>query len=356
MPMDTALLRFLLLIFAGWLQRRQALALAYVLEENRVLREQLEGKRLRFTDAQRRRLARKGKLLGRAQLRELATVARPDTILGWYRKLIARKYDGSKNRRPGRPRTRPDIVELIVDMAKANPGWGYSRIQGALRNLGVEVGRSTVARILASKGLEPAPKRPQQWSTFLAAHWGAVFAADFFTVEVVTLRGLVRYHVLFVMDLAPRRVELGGVVRNPGGEWTRNAMRGMVDAVDGFMADAKVLILDRDPVFSSSVRGTLEAAGVEVVRLPTKSPNLNAYAERFIGTVRRECLSKIIPLGETHLRRTLESFVAHYHHERNHQGLGNRLIEPTVAANSPGRIRRHTRLGGILSFYSREAA
>ena len=118
MPMDTLLLRFLLLIFASWLQRRQALALAYVLEENRVLREQLEGKRLRFTDAQRRRLARKGKLLGRAQLRELATVARPDTILGWYRKLIARKYDGSKNRRPGRPRTRPDIVELIVDMAK----------------------------------------------------------------------------------------------------------------------------------------------------------------------------------------------------------------------------------------------
>jgi len=141
---------------------------------------------------------------------------------------------------------------------------------------------------------------------------GAVFAADFFTVEVVTLRGLVRY--------------------------------------------PKVLILDRDPVFSKSVRGTLEAAGVEVARLPAKSPNLNAYAERFIGSVRRECLSKVIPLGETHLRRTLESFVAHYHHERNHQGLGNRLIEPTIAASGYRRIQRHTRLGGMLSFYSREMA
>ncbi|MGB1013602.1 MAG: helix-turn-helix domain-containing protein, partial [Nannocystaceae bacterium] len=175
--METGLLRFLLFIVAGFLERKHADTLAYVLEENRVLREQQGGRRVRLTDVQRRRLGRKGRLLSRSDLRRLAKIATPETILGWYRRLVARKYDGSKKRRMGRPRTRRDVVALVVKMAKDNPTWGYTRIRGALLNLGIQVGRSTIARILAEHGLEPAPDRRQTWSTFLAAHWGAISGA-----------------------------------------------------------------------------------------------------------------------------------------------------------------------------------
>jgi transposase InsO family protein len=353
---EHVLLRTLLVICTGWLQRKQAHALRYVLEENRVLREQLGGNKPRLNNSQRRRLARAGKLLERAQLRELATLAKPDTILGWYRTLIARKYDGSKNRSPGRPRTRRDIVALVIRMAKENPTWGYTRIRGALRNLGLDVGRTTIARILAEDGIDPAPMRPERWSTFLKAHWGAIGGGDFFTVEVVTLHGLVRHHVFFVIDLATRQVQIGGIVKEPYGDWVMNVMRGMLDCVDGFLLGKRRLILDRDPVFTPEVRGFLSRSGVQVARLPSRSPNLNAHAERFIGSVRRECLSRVVPIGEAHLRKLLTNYVDHYHRERNHQGIGNRLIEPTVAANGEGEIRRQTRSGGLLSFYVREAA
>jgi transposase InsO family protein len=350
------LLRTLLVMCAGWLERKQAYALRYVLEENRVLREQLGDGKPRLNNAQRRRLARAGKLLGRAQLRELATLAKPDTILGWYRRLIAQKYDGSKNRGPGRPRTRQDIVTLVLRMARDNPTWGYTRIRGGLRNLGLNIGRTTIARILAEHGVDPATMRPERWSTFLAAHWGAICGGDFFTVEVVTLHGLVRHHVLFVIDLATREVQIGGVVKEPYSGWVKNVLRGMLDCFDGFLVGKRHLILDSDPVFTPDVRGFLRHSGVEVARLPSRSPNLNAHAERFIGSVRRECLSRVVPIGEAHLRKLLKEYLEHYHRERNHQGIENRLIDPEVAANGDGPIRRRTRNGGLLSFYVREAA
>ena len=152
----------------------------------------------------------KGKAIGRKKLADIATIATPDTILAWYRRLIARKYDGSHKRGPGRPRVRRDIGELVVRMATENPRWGYTRIQGALKQLDLRVGRSTIARLLAEHGLEPSPERGKRmpWRTFLRAHWGAIAAMDFFTVEVLTWAGLVRYHVLFVIDLATRRVEI----------------------------------------------------------------------------------------------------------------------------------------------------
>jgi transposase InsO family protein len=219
-----------------------------------------------------------------------------------------------------------------------------------------DVGRTTIARILAEHGLDPRPARPLQWRTFFEAHWGAVCAADFFTVEVLTLHGLSRRHVFFVIDLKTRLVELGGVVHEPYGEWTWNVLLGLLDEVDGFLLGARYLVLDRDPVYTKEVRDLLVEAGVKVVRLPARSPNLNAYAERFVGSIRRECLSKIIPLGERHLRHVVLEFIRHYNAERNHQGLDNRLIEPTVAANGSGPIQRRKRLGGILSFYHRKAA
>ena len=185
--MMTYHVQFLLLVLAGWVNRQQQDVIDYQQEENRVLRAGLRGKRLRLSDDDRRRLAVKAQALGREVLAEIASVATPATLLRWYRYLIAAKYDGSKNRSPGRPPTAKDIRELIVRVAQENPTWGYTRLRGALKNLGHELGRNTIKRLLAEHGIAPAPERGKSmsWSTFLKAHWGAIAATDLFTVEVV---------------------------------------------------------------------------------------------------------------------------------------------------------------------------
>ncbi len=172
--MNTLQLKFLMLIFAGWVNRRQQDVIEYLQEENRVLREQLGGKRLLFTDRQRRRLAAKAKAIGRKGLFEISTLVTPDTLLRWYRRLIAKKYDGSQNRKVGRPRTAAEIEELILQMARQNSTGGYTRIRGALYNLGHDIGRNTIKRILLENGLDPAPLRGRamSWEAFLKAHWG----------------------------------------------------------------------------------------------------------------------------------------------------------------------------------------
>ena len=181
---------------AGWINQHQRDVIAYLQEENRVLREQLGPRRLRFTDGQRRRLAAKARTLGRQALAEIETLVTPDTLLGWRRRLIAQKYDGSRRRRPGRPRVMHEIRQLIVRMATENRAWGYTRIRGALANLGHHVARGTIANILKEHGLEPAPERLKRttWPEFLAAHWDVLAAADFFTVEVWMPRGLTWKH------------------------------------------------------------------------------------------------------------------------------------------------------------------
>lgn len=211
-------LQLLAALLAGWLTERQQRAIEYLREENRVLREQLGGGRLRLSDDQRRRLAVRAKALGRTLLADVCTIVTPDTVLRWHRRLIARKYDGSAGRRRGRSGVMRTIRELCVRMATENPGWGYSRIQGTLANLGHRVGRSTIRRILKDHGLEPAPQRHTPWSVFLWAHWQAIAAADFFTVEAWTLRGLTRFSAFFVIDLETRRVHIAGITAEPTGE------------------------------------------------------------------------------------------------------------------------------------------
>ena len=276
---------------------------AYLREENRVLRELHGNKRLRFNDDQRRRLAAKGHALGRRVLREFEPIVTPDTILRWHRELIARKYDGSAMRGPGRPPIGKEIRALTVRMASENERWGYTRIVGELSKLGHLVSRSTVRRILKERGIGPAPERlpHMPWSKFLKAHWEAIAAADFFTVEVWTRVGLVRYLVFFVIDLSTRRVEIAAIMPVPNGLWMR------------------------------------------------------AYAERFVLSIKSECLDRMLMLGECHLRRAVASYVEHYHVERCHQGIGNRLIDgvPELAS---GPVARRERLGGILSHYYRTAA
>ena len=351
--------RLLLISVAGWLGQQQRDAIDYLREENRVLREQLGGKRLRLNDDQRRRLAAKAKMLGRRILREVATIVTPETLLAWHRKLIAQKYDGSGKRGPGRPRTRDKIEDLVVRLATENRDWGYRRIQGALANLGHVVARGTVANILKEHGLEPAPERNRKttWKEFLTRHWDLIAAADFFTVEVWTQRGLQRFIVLFFIELSTRKVEIAGIASVANGLWMSQIGRNLTDAVDGILNGKRYLIHDRDPLFTGEFLGILATSGVKSVKLPPRSPNLNAHAERFVRTIKESCLDRMILFGEGSLRKAIHEFVAHYHGERNHQGLGNRLIVPDEnQVGNRGAIRRRERLGGMLNYYYRQAA
>jgi transposase InsO family protein len=288
-------------------------------------------------------------------LAEVCTIVTPDTILRWHRQLIARKYDGIARRWRGGSGVMREIRELCVRMATENPSWGYSRIQGSLANLGHRVGRSTIRRILKEHRLEPAPKHHMPWSVFLTAHWEAIAAADFFTIEVWTLRGLTRFYVFFVIDLETRRVRIAGITDRPAGDWVTRATRSLVDDFDGFLSKHRYLIHDRDPLFRGGFPALLRSAGVEPVRLPPQSPNLNAYAERFVRSIKEECLVKIVPIGERHLRHAVEEFTAHYHLDRNHQGLGNRLIDATAETEPVDRVECRERLGGLLRSYHRAA-
>ena len=351
-------LAFVLLLFSGWVNRNQQAVIDYLLEENRVLRAAIGSRRVRLTDDQRRRLAVKGKVLGRRRLAAVAGIVTPDTILRWYRRLVAKKYDGSKMRRPGRPPTKPDIAALVVRMATENPTWGYTRIRGGLKHLGHDVARNTIKAILKEHGIEPAPQRRAKmpWKTFLAAHWDGLAAADFFTVEVLTMTGLIRYVVLFVMKLKTRTVEIAGITRQPDADWMTQVARNLTGVDDGFLRGVHHLILDRDPLYTVAFRDRLRDSGVTPVRLPARSPNLNAFAERFVGSVKSECLARMVPLGEGHLRATVRAFVDHYHEERPHQGLGNERIAPTTTSVGTGPVRCRERLGGVLKFYYRVAA
>jgi len=347
---DMSALQMWLAVLIGWLDRREREALAYLIEENRILRAQLSGRRLRLTDDDRRRLAVRAFRLGRHVLRQVATIVTPDTLLRWHRQLVARKW--TYERKSGRRGVLAEIRRVVVRMAEDNPTWGYTRIQGALKNVGHRVGRSTIARILKAHGLPPVPERPTSWQTFLRAHKDALAGADFFTTEVWTWRGLVTMYTVFVIHVASRRVQILGSTAHPNEAFMRQVGRTLT------LADAeayRVLICDRDTKWSGPVRACLQDAGIHVVQTPYRAPNANAYAERFVRSIKEECLNRIIPLGERHLRQAVREYVAHYHLERNHQGLGNALIAGVPAASMTGAIRRRPRLGGLLNYYERAA-
>jgi transposase InsO family protein len=334
------------------MNQRQLQIIDYLREENLVLREQLGARRMRLNDDQRRRLAAKAKGLGRKLLAGVATIVTPETLLAWHRKLIAQKYDGSGKRGSGRPRTAGEVEALVLRMAEENRDWGYRRIQGALSNLGRELAPSTIAEILKRHGIEPAPERSRKttWKEFLTRHWELIVAADFFTVEVWTRRGLQRFIVLFFIELSTRKVEIAGIASVANGLWMDQIGRNLTDAVDGILNDKRYLIHDRDPLFTSTFLDMLADVGVKSVKLPPRSPNLNAYAERFVRTIKESCLERMILFGEESLRAAIHNFVAHYHTERNHQGLANQLIRPGPAQiGSANVVQRRQRLGGMLN-------
>jgi len=250
-------------------------------------------------------------------------------------------------------------VDAIVRFARENPTWGYDRIQGAMKNLGYHISDSTVANVLKAHGIEPAPDRQPTpaWSTFLKAHWDSIFATDFTTVEVWTRNGLVTFYVLAVMHLKTRHVHIAGITPSPNATWMKQACRYLTDCEDGFLKDAKHLIVERDTSFIAMREFLEQNTDTEVVLLPPKSPNLNAYMERWFRSLKSECLDRMIFFGQRSLKRAVTNFVQHYHGERNHQGLSNHLIDPEKGVGAvAAKIECRERLGARLKYYHRRAA
>jgi hypothetical protein len=358
-------LQFLIAMIACAINERMQRKLDYAHEEVRVLKEIVAGLtgngRLSFTADQRRRLAVAGKALSPEERGKCCQIVKPGTILGWFRQMGARKYDSSESK-VGRPRKRKDIRKLVVEMALANLGWGYTKIRDALRTgLKIEIGRTTVANILAAEGIGPAPERERKrtWKRFMRSHWDTLCACDFFSVEALGITGTVRYMVFIVIEIKSRAVEIAGIAVDPGEEWMKQVARNLTDPVDGFLRGAKYLIHDRDPLFSKAFIAVLKAGGVKSVKIPAQSPNCNPYAERFVKTIKYECLNQFVIFGERHLRHLIKEFVEHYMTERFHQGIGGQLIRnvgPTNDNGADGKVACRSRLGGLLNYYHREAA
>jgi transposase InsO family protein len=350
----------LLAYITGSVDQELLLRNEYLVTENRILRNQITG-RVRLTDGERKTLAEIGQKLGKQALQEVAAIVKPDTILGWHRKLVAQKFDGSQQRKPpGRPKIDKDLEALVVRMAQENRSWGYDRIVGALANLGYTISDQTVGNILKRHGLPPAPERKTTttWKEFIRTHMEVLVATDFFTAEVWTLGGLVTYYVLFFIHLSSRTVHVAGVTPHPNETWMVQVARNVTMEAWGILSPGQYLIHDRDGKYCPAFQQIIDAAGVTRVPLPPQSPNLNAYAERWVRSVKEECLARLILFGEAALHHALREYTAHYHHERNHQGKGNVLLFPAVSQDMArqGPIQCRERLGGLLKYYERKAA
>jgi transposase InsO family protein len=335
--------------------------LEFVLEENRVYRALLE--RLapgwRLQDGERKALAEKGRPLGKL-LTQVITLVQPETLLRWHRRLVARKWGFSTRRARGvgRPPVDAAVEKLVVQMAEENPGWGYDRIAGALANLGHQGSDQTVGNILRRHGLGPAPERRRQttWAQFIRRHKDVLWATDFFTAEVWSATGLVTGYVLFFIHVQTRKLVLGGLTAAPHEQWVKQIARN-VTGVTGQLTNARYLVHDRDGKFTAGFDQVLQGAGIEAIKLPPHSPNLNAYAERWIRSLRGECLEQLILFGQRSLAYVLQEYVAHFRRERNHQGLHNLIPFPDERLkNNTGSFAKSERLGGLLQYYYRQAA
>ncbi len=331
--------------------------LAYLLEENKILRSKAP-QRISLTPRERNRLVKFGKAVGPA-IKEVITIVSPRTFARWV--------NGTKRRTPvlkrGRRPTPDEIRELVLKLAREN-GWGYTRILGELKKLAVgKVCRSTIVNILKAHGLDPGPKRGEgSWDDFIKSHLHTLWACDFFTQPVLTLRGRVDYYLILFVQIETRRLFITSATTHPTGDWVAQQARNFVMHAEELGLPATHLIRDNDAKFAPAFDAVLEGAAVETVRIVPLSPNMNAYAERAGQTLQKECLDHFIVLGERHLNYLVEQFVEHYHLERPHQGKGNVPLTSSPAnalPDTPFRLKDVTcreRLGGVLKHYYRRAA
>jgi putative transposase len=282
-------------------------------------------------------------------------VVTPDTLLRWHRALVKRHWT-KPHRPPGRPSIPPELRQLILRMAAENPTWGYRRIQGELSRLGYRVAPSTVWLLLHRAGIDPAPRRAVlTWRQFLAAQAEGILACDFFHVDTVLLK---RLYVLFVIEVASRRVHLLGVTPNPTGAWVTQQARNLLMELADYLSQLRFLIHDRDAKFTDSFDAVFGAEGVQVLRTPVRAPRANAFAERWVGTVRRELLDRTLIVGRRQLEAVLASYVAHYNDHRPHRALGQASPLAAIAPAAPTadvRVVRVDRLGGLIHEYAQVA-
>jgi transposase InsO family protein len=284
-------------------------------------------------------------------------VVTPATLLRWHRELVARRWT-YPHRRPGRPATPSELRELVVRLARENPGWGYRRIQGELVGLGIKLAASTVWTILREAGIEPAPRRLQtSWAEFLRHQAASILECDFLTVDTLFLR---RFYVLFFIELATRRVHLAGITTNPGGPWVTQQARNLLMHLDDEGARPRFLIRDRDSKFTRDFDEVFRSEGIRVIKAPVRAPQARAHAERWVGSVRRECLDRLLIVGRRQLERVVAASTLHYNEHRPHRSLGQRPpLAPTAPPDEqvPGevlrldRLRRRDRLGGLIHEY-----
>ena len=319
--------------------------------ENAVLRRHVS--RVRYQPADRLWLAALSRLIPRRRWSEVFAVT-PATLLAWHRRLVARKWDYTSWRRPGRPSTAAAIRKLVIRMATDNPASGHRRVQGELVKLGHRIAASTVWQILHAAGIDPAPRRPgPTWKQFLTAQARGILAVDFVHVETVLLR---RLYALIVIEHGTRRVHLAGITANPDGAWTTQAARNFLMGLDQRTTSVKFLIRDRACQFIASLDAVFQAEGIRILVSPPQAPRANAICERMIGTLRRELLDRVLIVNEHHLRRVLTEYLRHYNAARPHRALGQ--LAPAQAGARPPeinlaghRIRRKQVLGGLTYEY-----
>jgi len=360
----------LLLLIAGSTQKELASQIRYLKIENEILRSKLP-KRVQVTEKERNKLVKFGSKLGKA-LGELVTIVHPDTLRRWIRE--ANKAGKTKPAKKGRPRTKEEIRELIIKLAREND-WGYTRIMGEMKKLGIKPpSRNTVKNILKENGLEPGPKRGAgTWDEFLKIHAATLWQCDFFSKKVLTIKGFRDLFLMVFLHVETRRVFISPATYHPNEEWVKEQAEAFLQHTKETGLETKMVMHDRDTKFTASFDEILKSADLKVMKAAHRSPNTNAFVERFIQTLQQECLDYFIVFGEQHMDHLVSEMLLHYHEERPHQARDNDPLVQTPRAGEPKKGKRkkkeptpdvvpvtqiecRERLGGLLKHYYRKAA
>jgi transposase InsO family protein len=347
------LFAFVLLLARG--DRSKELEILLLRHELSILRRQ--ARRPQLTESDRLLLAALSRVLPRPSWQ--AFLVTPETLLRWHRRIIARRWT-YPHRRPGRPPLESSVSELILQLAREDSHWGYTRIVGELRKLGITVSATLVRNVLRRAGVPPAPERDaSSWRAFLRQHANAILACDLFTVDTVWLR---RLYVLFFVSIGTRRVEYVACTTNPHTAWMIQQARNLLMELDDRGPPPRFLIHDRDTKFSRAFDAVLESEDIEIIRTPIQAPNANAYAERWVGSVRRECLDRLLIFGRRQLEHVLRVYIRHFNEQRPHRALdlrppdgGSGSNPSPIAIIHPLRVRRRDLLGGLLHEYEAAA-
>jgi putative transposase len=345
-----------LVVLLGRRERATELEILVLRHELSILRRQV--RQPRFEPHDRLLLAALSRVLpGRGWS---AFLVRPETLLLWHRRLVARRWT-YPHRKPGRPPIASDVRELVVRLARENSSWGYVRIVGELRKLGITISPTSVRNILAQVGLPPAPQRDRQsWRRFLRAHGESILACDFFTVDTVWLR---RIYVLAFLSIGSRRIEYLACTNKPNTAWMVQQARNLLMDLDERDRPVRFLVHDRDAKFPGVFDALLGSENIEVIRTPVKAPNANAHMERWVGSVRRECLDRLLIFGRGQLEHVLRVYVRHYNRQRPHRALDLHPPERNAHTSTPAagstadlQVRRRDVLGGLIHEYELAAA